>query len=379
MIWQSTVHSVRCGALALTASERADAMGSWSSSWGVLLWALLTVIIVGLVVFVSAGMILRRRRVHRQTRQSLEDRFRQAGLSGPERKLLVRLAKQAGLESPEAIFTIEQTFEAGANDLLTSQAFLAMSTGNQGQVSAVMNSLRQKLGFGASPNLPTGQGVSTRSIPQGAELTLTDLRSGESFDVIVETVEPEALIVRILTQVGAAISQRLQGRYSNLGCAWEFDTEATPRGEDRIALGHTDRIRLINRRRFARVPIRGDALLAELDFFQEGAEPRPLELAQSTVVAIAGPGLLLETTLRATLRSKVLVIAQLSEGMVIRGVAKVRRVEAIDDEKYSVAVELMDLLPEEISELTRQTNLAAQRRAQPTAGEPTKELEPTAV
>ena len=82
-----------------------------------------------------------------------------------------------------------------------------------------------------------------------------------------------------------------QARYYSGLSAWEFDTSTVRCDGQRLVLNHSDTVRFTNRRRFPRVAVRGQAMIAYLPFRQSRCSHVDVSAAgvESGFVARGGP------------------------------------------------------------------------------------------
>ncbi len=317
------------------------------------------VLVIGAMV---ALLVTRRREMQRRLWQSFETDAQHVGLSHAEQELLTLMARLAGLRRPEGIFSIEQAFERGAARLKESPRVKDMPAEKQEHVAAMVLTISQKLGFTPLPKVAPST-VSTFQIQPGSPLTLTVHDTDREYEVTVSASTEAEMIVTLPVGADVAAKEMVMMHYSSLGTVWEYETEVLAVNGREVHLQQTSHIRFINRRRFPRVETMHEAMVATFKFFQDGHDMQEPHFVNAILSEIAGPGLLLEAPLTVELNDKVLVMVLFDIDRVVQGLGKVRRVTPIDSQRNTIAVELMDLKPEEVSELARQTNAAAQQVA----------------
>jgi hypothetical protein len=263
------------------------------------------------------------------------------------------------------------------------------------QLGRELSYIREKLGFKkklmpASEPVRTLHERSSREIPLGKRVHMTRRlgRNSEDIDATVIKNTDGELAVRLAVAVESSIGERWRVRYYYAASVWEFDVSVADSDGEVLILNHSDNIRFINRRRFLRVPVRRKAYIAPFaferqvktessypgtniaDVFDNGAVlPR---FVPATVTELAGPGLLIETSLPLKTRQRVAVIFDLDVygDAIDRTAPPVRAKRIVEDigvvrhtnqaEKgYSVAVELTGLSDFDIDGLIRATNAAA--------------------
>jgi hypothetical protein len=88
------------------------------------------------------------------------------------------------------------------------------------------------------------------------------------------------------------------------------------------------------------------------------------KFVNAEIKEVAGPGLLIETSLSASEGDKLLLVAIFENGEVIRNIGEVKHVKATST-GYSIALELVALTDEEIGAMVRLTNMAAKQAQEP--------------
>lgn len=359
----ATAYNLVTMPLALSVDERWEAMRSWGvfngrDVLGPLFYGAVLLVIVTMV----ALLIMRRREQQRRHWQAFEADAQHAGLSRAEQELLMVMSNLASLRRPEIIFSIEQAFGRGASRLQDSPRVRAMPPEKREHVAAMVTTISQKLGFMPLPKAAPAS-ISTSQIEIGSVVSITPDGQDQEFEITVAASDEAEMIAIAAADLDLAAGARVKANYSNLGTVWEFETEVKAVEGRSIRLAQTHHIRFINRRRFPRVETMQEAMAARFEFFQDGHDMQEPQFVNAILTEIAGPGLLLEAPLSAALNEKMLVVVMFDIDRVIQGLGKVRRVTPIDSERNAIALELMDLKPEEIAELARQTNAAAQKKA----------------
>ncbi len=359
----ATAYNLIAMPLALSADERWGALqriGEFNGRdvVGWLFYGAAGLVIVAMVTL----LVMRRREQKRRQWQSFEADAQHAGLSHAEQELLMVMSNLASLRRPEVIFSIEQAFDRGASRLKESPRVLAMPLEKREHVAAMVTTISQKLGYTPLPKAAPAS-VNTNQIEPGSLLSITPEGSDREYDLTVAENGETEMLAEAATELDIVAGSRVTVHYSNLGTVWEFETEAVAVEGRLIRLRQTNHIRFINRRRFPRIETMREALAARFEFFQDGHDMQEPQFVNAILVEIAGPGLLLEVPLTATLNDKMLVVVMFDIDRVIQGLGKVRRVTPIDSQRNQIALELMDLKPDEIAELARQTNAAAQKKA----------------
>lgn len=343
----------------LTPGQRLDALRDWSNSTlpsttlNILLYIAMSASLIAAVVLLAMHVIARRKS---RAGESFESQANRVGLNQAEKNLLSCIARLAGLHNTEAVFTMEQAFVQGAGLLMKGQKVSSMPAEKQARVAGMINALCQKLGFQAL-GAKAGSAVSSRQVVEGAVLSFTSIDGNEHVATVKE-IRDDTIVLDLRASAEFDEGAPVIVHYSNMGCVWEFDSNVVGRQDEMVLIAHSENIRFINRRRFPRVPVRYQALLADLDFFLGEDGIAPPRFTPATLTEIAGPGLLFESVLQTEVGRKVIAITELAGGMTVQAVGRVRRVRMLGNSRVSVVVELIDLKPHELSELARQTSAA---------------------
>jgi hypothetical protein len=284
----------------------------------------------------------------------------QMGLGKEERDILAYVAKAQGLKNPREIFRTDELFVRGATSLIQSPKFASLPSELQSKTKAAIRSVSQKLE--AMADKSNSSSTTTRQIPRGGEITLTSPATLGTFDVTVVSNEPEEIIVSCADARELQAEQTLLARHIATNMIWEFDTKVISTGPRSLTLAHSKSVRFLNRRRFARIATRRQALVGAFAFFRSDAELQCPSLMPATITEIAGPGFLMNVKGDFNVGDKVLVVAKLVQGQVIQGLARVRRVLG---QEGVIGVELIDLRQDEVARLVKETNQAATEGVEP--------------
>jgi hypothetical protein len=345
-------------------TNRWEAMRNWDShaqnaSW---LWTVLALGLCALLIVAILVAFVHRRPVRRRARKSFRAQARSHGLSGAEQTVLDHIAVRAGLKDAGAIFTMENAVDEGAKELLTQEFTGASPLGTQKHMEAAVASVCQKLGFRSPLPSQLMSVFGTRHLPQGARLLVIGEDGIVRLAATVTGADPECLNLVADAELNLTPPLHVLLRYGSQGLAREFDCELVSCQDRQFRVRHAPVIRTVNLRRYVRVPIDQEALVAECAFFRDTCDMGIPSFVQARLQEIAGPGLLLHMPTRGTLPARLLVIARMADRTVVQGAAAVRRVTRLDGERSSVAVEFLDLSPQELAEMVRQTNLASHRQ-----------------
>lgn len=380
------------GWLSLTPWERwaaARRLGDGSQS-GRLIVIACTVGLVVLLVLFCLESIRRGRNVQKATRRSFDEYAGESGLSVRERWLLSEVAQKAGLKQRESVFAAKSAFETAAARMIEQIEGENAEEASK-QLKAELAYLGEKLGFGGVDSGSNGSAkkprkVTTKNIPVGKKVHVVrrEAASGAEIESTVARNSEVELAVTLSEPINAVFGEIWRVRYYSGSSVWEFDTTIASYNGDTLVLNHSQDVRFVNRRRFLRVSVRLRAFLARFPFMlagdakdgadSDGAMGRrwaPPRFVPATVTEIAGPGLRVESSLKAEAGERVLVVLNLSEQplgaseesesrgpRVMESIGRVKYVKATES-GYSIAVELMDLDDSEVDELIRATNTAS--------------------
>ena len=199
----------------------------------------------------------------------------------------------------------------------------------------------------------------------------------------------DELIVEFGDPVEIIFGQTWICRYYQGTFVAEFHTTAIKCSGRVVALKHSDNVRLINRRRFLRVPVKTPAYVAKFPFRKSlsiavgqsrkkvtDISPsdrvdsyfRPPQFIPATVTELGGPGLRIKTDLDVNVGDRVLLVFKLNpvqipevsnrnrrSERIIEDIAIVRHITKKENGS-SVALELTGLNDDGINELIRVTN-----------------------
>ncbi|MCD4831060.1 MAG: hypothetical protein K8R02_04530 [Anaerohalosphaeraceae bacterium] len=328
------------------------------------------------------------------------DYAKMRGLDDNQQHLLLEIAINSGLNRNESIFTLPTAFDRGVNQM-TQQVYAEADFSLARQLQDDFLALRQKLGFGQMPSvLSTASSeknnCSTVQIDTGRMIYLKSYDKPGEGDVEAKVVDSsdKGLAVKLTKPVEINFGRLWRGRYYSQAVVWEFDTAFTSCSGDVFVLAHSDNIRLINRRRFLRVPVQKPAYVASFPFARrffknfalrnKKSHPveqssqhlqdvlQPPQFVAAMVTELAGPGLVIDADLDVKVGERVLLVFKLGSEksasgssprprpeQIIEGTAVVRHVNRIDESSCKIAVEFTNLDDADVSELIRATNEAS--------------------
>jgi hypothetical protein len=381
------------------------------------------VILVLLLIWVSYKRATEERKINEQLFFNSSKRL---GLSEHERYILLQVVKKSGLKQRDAIFSMEDAFLRGAGKLIDESIAARPNSLKSAHQKAEENeklisdlaSLREKLGFlpyGATNLKTTSKKLSTRQIPVGTVLHITphkipNLAGLDSKVIQNNNIE---LTLQLQTPVQSIPGARWNVRFNSTTSVWEFDSSVVCCDGNVLVLRHSDDIRFVNRRRFARTKVNIPAFVACFPFVkvhhsgQTGVNPEIIHKAEQTeqrsisnstsswgipefvpavVTELAGASLRLDVPMNVNLGERMVIIFKLDEekskyagsqknsktttSKIIQNIGKVKTTKAIENGQ-SIAVELIGLSDSDVSKLVRATNSALAKSE--TASQPAKD------
>ncbi|MHC4395230.1 MAG: PilZ domain-containing protein [Planctomycetota bacterium] len=375
--------------LALTPAERWQAARHPSGNFVTESWFMTAgvVVIIALTVLLLVASYYNRRKQRRPDRRQvfIEEAVKR-GLSNRESQILLRIATYARLRRAESVFTTSKAFERGAVIMMEKSLAEGQETEESRQLRTETSFLREKLGFRSQPVRSISEAgrskkLSSREIPVGKKVHITrrTARTSDSIETTVIKNSDEELTLKLAMPVRINFGELWRARYYFGASVWEFDTSVVSYDGDVLILNHSDDVRFINRRRFLRVPVSKQALIASYPFSRTANTSvgvwGPPKFVPAVVTELAGLGLRIESQLKVKVTDRILVILKLDEqddrnpvetsqnskttmSKIIEDIGEVRQVRAIAN-GFSIAVELTGLSDSDVSELIRATNAAS--------------------
>ncbi len=344
----------------LTVLERLEAIRNTWSPGGSPTWVGTIMVLLALVGLVVLGAILIHSYIQRHKKsRAFVDQGLHAGLSKNELKLLRYMVALLSLKNPATIYTAEDLFNQTAARLMRHRRTLAFSAAMRADLYAQVQSMREKLGFRPCSQESSGDLISSRQIAAGARIFITPDGCSEAVGATIVETDDSELVIEADEALPCRSGDDCMIRHSIGAAVWEFESQVVRCEQRKVALNHTHFARLINRRRFPRVRIDKPAHVAKSPFFSENPDQEIPEFIPAKLLQIGGPGLLLQTSLRAQVGERVLITARLATNRLVQGLARIRRQLANKQGGSFLGVELIALDPAEMAELVRQTNLAA--------------------
>jgi len=348
----------------LTATDRwraARGMGG-SGGYANLLWWIL----IALGILVVAGLIAAL--VYARTQKDWKwNRCRKlglrSGLRDKELMLLKRVVNLAGLKDPATICTDAGVFNAAAMGYMSSSRVTASSDKAQLDLQTSLASIHAKFRFGiVSDGDKLNSVKSSRQIPTGSRVFVAKMGDREAIEATVTGNSRTELLIRAEETLPVRRSgDVLTIRYARGKGAWEFDTRVIEFDGPALVVEHSGEMRAVNFRIFSRISTRMFATAAVFPFHVESCDAS-LEFVPADIVEIAGPGLLIKMSVESVeieTGQNLLIRVRLDEDRFVQGMTKVRRIVADKPGGPFLAVEFIELNTDELTEMTRATNLAA--------------------
>jgi len=334
---------------------------------------------IAAVAVVAAGAVaivyVRKRKAAtagHSTQKTFESHCHRIGLTKEESDLLLVIAKSANLKTPDSIFTMDDAFDQGVAALMDSQRVLSLSPSGKKYLAGLVKSLREKLGFRVEHADGDENKISTsRQIPDGARVYMAHRGSPDGFDATVAQNDDNELLIQTDVSINVEPGAGWLVRYSEGGSVWEFSTNVIRVADGKIHLNHSEDVRFINRRRFPRVAVDKEAMVAAFPFLRPDAQMVAPQFEEARLTEIAGPGLCIWSALELKAGERAMVVVKLDEGQVVQGIGKVRRCTADADSMFTLVLEMVALQNSDIEVLARETNRAQTNKpAGMPAGEP---------
>lgn len=388
--------------LGLTPLQRWDAVTRYHSNSASNHWfmGLGLGIIVILMLLLISSFYRRKKDVQKRSADLFDEYTTAKNLTASERRTLMNMAVNAGLRRYESIFNLPSVFDRIAAEMIET-ARTEKGIEESHHCEAALAVLRSKFDFHqytAPDTIVTKQdsAPSTRQIPLKKKIYVISKHQTNIDDceaVVIENTSA-GLTVTFRTPVEIVFGQSWTCRYYSGEFVAEFDTIATKCSGQIVVLQHSHHVRLVNRRKFLRVPVLRPAYVAHFPFRKEPPMDfnpsrrkimdaqntpdrtemhfEPPRFVSATVTELGGPGLRINTRLSLNVGDRVLLMFKLEQKTrtsvssnpprnvekIIEHIAIVRHVTR-EDENPSIALELTGLNDDGIDELIRATNDAS--------------------
>ena len=334
---------------------------------GDLLWWIL----IGLGILVAVGTVTALVYAHKQKRSKwgiCKILGKRAGLRDSELILLDRMVKRTGLKDPAKICTDNRIFNDAAMDYMSSSQVVASSEKAQLDLQTALVSIHAKLGFGVVNDGDGLSGIrSSRQITTGSRVFVAKMDSHETIEATVTGNSRTELLIRAAESLpGRRKGDILTIRYAHGKGSWEFDARVIESDGSSVVVEHSQEMRSVNFRRFPRISTSMSAMAMFFPFHVDSCDAA-LEFLPADIVQIAGPGLLIKLPIKVEVGQSMLIRIQVDEERIVQGMTKVRRIVTDKPGGPFLAVEFIELTADELTEMTRATNLAARHKGHVTA------------
>lgn len=348
-------------ALCLLADQESTPLSRWEGvhryatgirvdPWWVGFWVLTAVVSCTLGVLTYRAI---RRRLH--LRLALDAAASGLRLTSLEREVLATLAKHSGLRDPAAVFAGGEAFEHAAAAVIQLPRMQSLPEPSRQQIRAMIESLRTRLGFAPDAGGPDGRLRGSRQIPIGEKLLVARAGQSEGFPAVVERNSHAELTLRHDPDFHARRGDRLVLQYTREVHTWELSALVIDSVGERIVLSHAEEARVVNRRRFTRVPVRREACIGLVPFHAAAGEADTIALLPATLIEMGGPGVALESP-RLVHVGDCLILRVRFPDALVQALARVRRVDVLGPDRFRIGGEVVGLEPGEVAELVHRTH-----------------------
>ena len=336
----------------------------FTNPWFILTGASVVFILMLLLVLVQHSKI---ERAEADSELQFERNCERYGLSEDERTVLCEIARQSGIRGWARIFSEAEMFERGVVYLLQSHFAAGRTVAQRKELNLLVDSVKSKIGFKKRVEA-FGVGsirrklLSSRSIPAGKEVVIVPAFGNVKSTVnavVMENSEHE-LVLHPEISVRSSSGEVWKVQYEFGSACWEFEAAVIDYSEDSLVLHHSDGIEFVNRRRFLRVEVEKEALIAPFPMVRGESYTGTMEpdFVTGKVTELSGPGLRIESGLRTLVGDRVMVVFELEPGRFFEDVGVVRWCkERLGGS--SMGVELIGLSDSGVDELVRATNREA--------------------
>ncbi len=277
-----------------------------------------------------------------------------------QRKLLRYLAELLELKDPNSILTSQGVFDQGVARLMQDARTAKMPPKSRSSLGGLLDSIREVLGFSQFGDNLYNAIASSRQVVKGSDVYIVP--PGVSGSIPAKITESSTLEFDVETErpLQMESGQQVRIRFPGGPVVWEFNTTVVSCQGNKACFNHTEEVHAVNRRRFPRVQTDKHAHMADFPFTVKNPQHETPEFLTGRLKELGGPGaVLLQSNIVADVGDKILVTIKFSQNLLVQGVARVRRKIKNQTGDTHVAVELVGLDSNEMSELIRQTNLAA--------------------
>lgn len=329
----------------------------FTNKWFVILgWSLIAILL--LLLFA-----VRRHRLlaEKQTASSRFERLAEtAQLDIRQREILRSIAERSCPSDWCEIFWNLEKFEEGQSQLMKDLFAEGRQLTYRRAVQETIYQISEKLGFAKLPS--SGQShlsavPSSRQIPVGMIVLLSLERNSGGQEVSAEVIGNDVyeLTVKPLGQCSFQPGELWYVYYNTGSTVWIYEMMVLAWSEGRLSLNHTDRGKLINRRRYARTAVSARGVAAHWPLFgtddkMVDASGNPADWFDIWVNEIAGPSIRFFADKPLQTNQRILIAFELPSQRCVRDMAYIRQVRQIGSETTYIA-ELIGLNQRQIDEL----------------------------
>ena len=336
----------------------------FTNPWFILTGASVVFILMLLLVMIQHSKI---EREDEDSRAQFERYCERYGLSSDERMILSEIAHQSGVKRRDLIFSQTEMFERGVVYLLQSHFAAGRTVAQRKELNLLVDSVKNKIGFKRKAEAfgagsVRGKLLSSRAITAGKEVVIGpaggNVRSKINA-VVMENNEHE-LVLHPEIAVRSDSGEVWKVHYEFGSACWEFEAVVIDCSEESLILHHSDGVEFVNRRRFLRVDVEKEALIAPFPMVRGESYNGTMDpdFVAGKVTELSGPGLRIESGLRALVGDRVMVVFELEPGRFFEDIGVVRWCKERMGGS-SMGVELIGLSDSGLDELVRATNREA--------------------
>ncbi|MBP8604262.1 MAG: hypothetical protein KBI46_00285 [Phycisphaerae bacterium] len=380
--------------IGLTPLERWDALTKYHSSPAAS-QRLLMISAAAVGAVIAAAVIwnwLNRQSAAKTDNRRFDDYAGKKQLTDQQKQLLLRVVRKAELKQKESIFTLPDVFDQTVAGII-EQIRQTKGISEALRLEEQFSSLREKLDFRqtAPDRQMTAAAQDSRQIPVKKKLYIrrNPRMSGELEATVIDN-SPAGITIRFPEPAEIVFGQPWTCRYYTGGFVAEFQTVPVQCRGTVVVLRHSDKVRLVNRRRFVRVPVRKAAFVADCSLGRSPFVPRqmsrrkitaldpvsglsqtdfePPQFVPATVTELGGLGVRFETSLNVQAGDRIVLVLRLEETEMpmeyqqppggekgIAGIARVVRAQR-KESGFSIAAEYIYLEDEQLDVLVCAAN-----------------------
>lgn len=336
----------------------------FTNPWFILTGVSIVFILMLLLVMIQHSKI---EREEEDSKAQFERYCERYGLSSDEGTILSEIAHQSGVKRQDLIFSHAEMFERGVVYLLQSHFAAGRTVAQRKELNLLVDSVKNKIGFKKQAEAfgagsVRGKLLSSRAMTAGKEVVIGPAGGNVKSRVnavVMENNEHE-LVLHPEIAVRSSSGEVWNVHYEFGSACWEFEAAVIDCSEEGLVLHHSDGVQFINRRRFLRVDVEKEALIAPFPMVRGESYNGTMDpdFVTGKVTELSGPGLRIESGLRALVGDRVMVVFELEPGRFFEDVGVVRWCKDRLGGS-SMGVELIGLSDSGVDELVRATNREA--------------------